>query len=61
KSIGLRLAVGLTGDEDTEAEDAAAAEWLKKNTPSHEEMLKWPQRAEVPSELQDDVQEERPW
>lgn len=59
--LGLRLIVELTGDEDTEAEDAAAAEWLKKNSPSNNEMLKWAERAEIPPELQNDVQEEPPW
>lgn len=60
KSMGLRLTTELTGDEDTEAEDAAAAEWLKKNMPSHEEMLRWPERAEIPPETNDDT-DERPW
>jgi transcriptional regulator with XRE-family HTH domain len=59
--LGLRLQVELTGDGAAEAEDAAAAEWLKKNTPSNEEMLKWAERAEIPPELQNDEQEERPW
>jgi hypothetical protein len=48
-------------DHYTDAEDAAAAEWLKKNTPSHEEMRKWPAQAEIPPELRNDIQEERPW
>lgn len=34
KRMGLRLVVELTADEDTEAEDAIAAEWLKKHSPS---------------------------
>lgn len=61
KSMGLRLTVELTADEDTEAEDAAAAEWLKKHSPSNEEMLKWAERAEIPPETNDDTEEEPPW
>lgn len=60
-AMGLRLLVEFTGDEDTEAEDAAAAEWLKKNCPSNEEMLKWAERAEIPPETNDDSDDEPPW
>lgn len=61
KSMGLRLVIEFTGDEDTEAEDAAATEWLKENMPSHEEMLKRAARAEIPPETNDDTDEEPPW
>ena len=61
KCMGLRLLIEMTGDEDTDAEDAAAAEWLKTHTPSNEEMLKWAETAEIPPELLNDEQEERPW
>lgn len=61
KSMGLRLTVELTADEDTEVEDAAAAEWLKTHSPSNEEMLKWAEKAEIPPETSDDTEEEPPW
>lgn len=59
--LGLRLNVELTADEPDEAEDLAAAEWLKKNTPSNEEMLRWVETSEIPPETNDDTDEEPPW
>ena len=61
ESMGLRLLVELTGDEDTDAEDIAAAHWLKTSPPSNEEMLKWAENAEIPPETNDDTDDEPPW
>lgn len=60
-SMDLRLRVELTGDEDNDAEDAAAAEWLKIHAPSNEEMLKWSKTSEIPPETNEDMDEEPPW
>lgn len=60
-SMGLRLVVELNGDEDANAEDAAAAHWLKTCAPSNEEMLKWAETSEIPPETNDDTDEEPPW
>ena len=60
-SMGLRLLIELTGDEDTEAEDAAAADWLKSSAPSHEAMVKWARTSEIPPETDNDTDDTPPW
>ncbi|HEX7380246.1 MAG TPA: helix-turn-helix transcriptional regulator [Pirellulales bacterium] len=59
--LGLRMCVELISDNDVNAEDAAAIEWLKTCAPSNAEMLKWAATAEIPAETNDDTDEERPW
>ena len=61
ESMGLRLLVELSGDEDTTAEDIAAAHWLKTCAPSNAEMLKWAETAEIPPETNEDTEEAPPW
>jgi transcriptional regulator with XRE-family HTH domain len=60
-SLRRQLRVELSGDDDSETENVAAAQWLRTCAPSHDEMLKWAETSEIPPELQNNEQEERPW